>query len=147
KAVKVGKTISKRRWYSRKSAASLDGVFTEAEKKSLVLKLRRLGKQLPEKRATLTVLPLKALPQALASIPPGTIANLVHTDKRYRDTVVTHQILLIKKSDGWYVRHAASDKAVEDDPIAILAKNNDASWPLVGLNLVVLQDPTAAKTR
>ena len=147
KAIKVSKTISKRRWYSRKSAASLEGSFSDNEKKSQLLKLRRLGKQFPDKRATLTVLPLKALPQALASIPSGTIANLVHADKRYKDTIVSHQVLLIKKSDGWYVRHAASDKAVEDDPIDILAKNNDASWPLVGLNLVVPQDPTAAKMR
>jgi hypothetical protein len=147
KAIKVRKTISKRRWYQRKSAASLEGGFSENEKKGQVLKLRRLGKQFPDRRATLTVLPSKALPLALANIPSGTIANLVHADKRYRDTVVTHQVLLIKKSDGWYVRHAAADKAVEDDPIDSLAKNNDASWPLIGLNLVVLQDPTSAKMR
>jgi hypothetical protein len=43
------------------------------------------------------------------------------------------------------VRHAASDKTVEDDPIGILTANKDPSWPLIGLNLVVLQDPTSAK--
>jgi len=144
-AVKVHKTISKRRWYSRKSLASLEGAFTQDEKKKQVLKLRRLGKGLPDQRSTLTVLPLKALPQALAHIPSGTIASLVHADRRYKDTVVSHQVLLIKKSDGWYVRHAASDKAVEDDPIGILASYKDLSWPLVGLNLVVLQDPSSEK--
>jgi hypothetical protein len=144
-AVKIRKTISKRRWYLRKSLASLEGAFTENEKKSQLLKLRRLGKPFPDKRATLTVLPLKALPLALANIPSGTIANLVHADRRYRDTVVSHQVLLIKKSDGWYVRHAASDKAVEDDPIGILATNKDPSWPLIGLNLIVLHDPMSEK--
>jgi hypothetical protein len=107
-AVKIHKTISKRRWYLRKSLASLEGAFTGDEKKNQVLKLRRLGRQFPDKRATLTVLPLKGLPLALAHIPSGTIANLVHADRRYKDTVVSHQVLLIKKSDGWYV--AAFDK-------------------------------------
>ena len=144
-AVKVHKTISKRRWYSRKSLASLEGAFTQDEKKKQVLKLRRLGKGLPDQRSTLTVLPLKALPLALANIPSGTIASLVHADRRYKDTVVSHQVLLIKKSDGWYVRHAASDKAVEDDPIGILASYKDSGWPLIGLNLVVLQDPSSEK--
>lgn len=145
KAVKIRKTISKRRWYQRKSLASVEGGFSENEKKGQVLKLRRLGRPFPDKRATLTVLPLKALPLALANIPSGTIANLVHADKRYKDTVVSHQVLLIKKSDGWYVRHAASDKAVEDDPIDSLTNNKDPSWPLIGLNLVVLQNPASEK--
>jgi len=144
-AVKIRKSVSKRRWYQRKSLASLEGSFSENEKKSQLLELRRLGRGLPDQRATLTVLPLKSLPLALAKIPSGTIANLVHADKRYKDTVVSHQVLLIKKSDGWYVRHAASDKTVEDDPIDFLTKNKDPSWPLIGLNLVVLQDPAAAK--
>ena len=107
--------------------------------------MRHLGGRLPDRRATLTVLPLKSLPLALANIPSGTIANLVHADRRYKDTVVSHQVLLIKKSDGWYVRHATSDKAVEDDPIDILAKYDDSSWPLVGLNLNVLHDPMSEK--
>jgi hypothetical protein len=145
KAVTIRKTVSKRRWYQRKSLASLEGAFNVNERKSQLLELRRLGKPFPDQRATLTVLPLKSLPLALASIPSGTIANLVHADKRYLDTVVSHQVLLIKKSDGWYVRHAASDKAVEDDPIGILAKNSDPSWPLIGLNLVVPRDPASAK--
>jgi N-acetylmuramoyl-L-alanine amidase-like protein len=144
-ALKIRKTVSKRRWYQRKSLASLEGSFSENEKKSQLLELRHLGRGLPDQRATLTVLPLKALPLALAKIPSGTIANLVHADKRYKDTVVSHQVLLIKKADGWYVRHAASDKTVEDDPIGILTANKDPSWPLIGLNLVVLQDPTSAK--
>ncbi len=69
-AVKVHKTISKRRWYRRKSLASLEGAFTKYEKQRLLFKLRHLGSRLPDERATLTVLPLKALPPRLrTSIP------------------------------------------------------------------------------
>jgi hypothetical protein len=144
-AAKVHKTISKRRWYLRKSAVSLVGGFTEDERKPLVFKLKRLGSRFPDQRATLTVLPLKALPFALANIPSGTIANLVHVNQLYRETIVSHQVFLIKKSDGWYLRHAASDKAVEDEPIDILARYKDSRWRLIGLNLNVLQDPMAEK--
>ena len=144
-AVKVHKTVSKRKWYLRKSLASLEGGFSENEKRGLVLKLKHLGTRFPNKRATLTVLPLKELPLALAKIPSGTIANLVHVDQRYRDTIVSHQVILIKKSDGWYMRHAASGKTVEDDPIEILARYKDARWRLIGLNLDVLHDPTSEK--
>ena len=82
---------------------------------------------------------------ALANIPSGTIANLVHADRRDKGTMVSHQVFLIKKSDGWYVRHAASGKAVEDDPIAILGRYRDLRWRLIGLNLDVLRDPTPEK--
>jgi len=144
-AVKVHKTISKRRWYLRKSVVSIEAGFTKDEKQRLVSKLRHLGERLPDQRATLTVLPLKALPQALAHIPSGTIANLVHADRRDRGTIVSHQVFLIKKSDGWYMRHAASHKAVEDDPIHILGRYKDLRWRLIGLNLDVLNDPMSGK--
>ena len=144
-AVEIHKTISKRKWYLRKSLVSLEGGFTEVEKLRFVLKLRHLGRRFPDQRATLTVLPLKALPLALANIPSGTIANLVHANQRYKETIVSHQVFLIKKSDGWYVRHAASDKTVEDDPIDILAHYKDSRWRLIGLNLNVLHDPMSEK--
>ena len=144
-ALEIHKTISKRRWYLRKSLASLEGGFTEDEKRRLVFKLRHLGRRFPDRRATLTVLPLKELPLALANIPSGTIANLVHANQRYKETIVSHQVFLIKKSDGWYVRHAASDKTVEDDPIDILAHYKDSRWQLIGLNLNVLHDPMSEK--
>jgi hypothetical protein len=43
------------------------------------------------------------------------------------------------------VRHAASDKAVEDDPIDILANYTGSRWRLIGLNLNVLRDPISEK--
>jgi hypothetical protein len=144
-AIKVRKTISKRRWYLRKSRISLGGGFTKDAKQHLVSKLRHLGEQLPDERATLTVLPLNALPQALAQIPSGTIANLVHAHRRDKGTIVSHQVFLIKKSDGWYVRHAASGKGVEDEPIGILDRYRDLRWRLIGLNLDVLHDPMSGK--
>ena len=113
----------------------MDGLLEE--------KLRQTNKA--DERATLTTLPLKALPLALAHIPSGTIANLVHTDRPDKKTIVSHQVFLIKKSDGWYVRHAAYGKAVEDDPIDFLTRYKDAKWRLVGVNLNALTDPKAEK--
>lgn len=144
-ALEIHKTISKRQWYLRKSPASLEGAFAEDKKQRLVPKMQHLGEQFPDERATLIVLPVKALPLALANIPSGTIANLVHVDQRDKETIVSHQVFLIKKGDGWYVRHAASDKAVEDDPIDILDRYRDLRWRLIGLNLNVLHDPASEK--
>jgi hypothetical protein len=140
-AVEISKTISKREWYLRKSLASLKGGFPEEEKQRLLPKLQLLGEQFPDERATLTVLPMQALPLALAHIPSGTIANLVHADRPGTETIVSHQVFLIKKNEGWYVRHAASGKAVEDDPIDILERYKGSSWRLFALNLNVLHDP------
>jgi hypothetical protein len=145
KAATVHKTISKMQWYRRKSLASLEGGFTEDEKRQLLPKLQLLGKQFDDQRATLTVLPMNALPHALANIPSGTIANLVHADQRDKDTIVSHQVILIKKSDGWYVRQAATGKVVEDDPISIFARYRDLNWRLIGLNLIVLHDLMSEK--
>jgi hypothetical protein len=142
-AAQVHKTISKKRWYRRKTSASLKGGFSKDERRHLLSKLRNLGARMPDARASLTVLPLKDLRRALAKIPSGTIASLVHADRRTRDTLVSHQVILIKKSDGWYVRHASYGKAVEDDPIGILGSYRDLRWRLIGLNLVVPHDPTS----
>jgi len=142
KAVEVHKTISKKKWYQRKSSSSIEGGFSKDEKKALVTKLRKLGNDVPDARATLTVLPMTSLRSALTHIPSGTIANLVHADRRDRGTIVSHQVLLIKKGESWYMRHAASGKGVEDDPIERLGRYRDLKWRLVGLNLDVVADPT-----
>ena len=54
---------------------------------------------------------------------------------------------MIKSQRGGadHVRHASSDKAVEDDPIDILANYKNSSWRLIGLNLNVLHDPISEK--
>jgi len=140
RVAKVSKTISKRKWYLKKTTASLEGEIAEDEKHPLVLKLHQLGERFADERATLPVLPMSALPQALAHIPSGTIANIVHVDQKDRDSLVSHQVILIKKSDGWYLRAAAVGKAVEDDPISHLAIYRDLKWRLAGLNLNELQE-------
>jgi hypothetical protein len=140
-ALEISKTISKREWYLHKSLVSLKGGFTEEEKQRLLPKLQHLGDQFPDERATLTVLPMEALSLALAHIPSGTIVNFVHTDQPGTETIVSHQVFLIKKNEGWYIRHAASGKAVEDDPIDILERYKGSSRRLFGLNLNVLHDP------
>ena len=68
--VKISKTISKRKWYLRKSPDSLEGGFTKDEKRRLIARLQHLGAQFADKRATLTVLPLKALQQRSQTFHP-----------------------------------------------------------------------------
>ncbi len=138
----MAKTVSKREWYLRKSAVSFEGPFSEEEKQRLLPKLRALGDRFRDERATLTVLPTQVLPWTLARIPSGTIANVVRADQPGKETIVSHQVFLIQKSDGWYLRHAAAGKAVEDDPIFdYFARYEGSSWPLIGLNVNVLLDP------
>jgi N-acetylmuramoyl-L-alanine amidase-like protein len=140
-AIEISKTVSKREWYQLKSMNSFKAPFS-----ALASQAARLGEQFPDERATLTVLPTDSLPDALHRIPSGTIANFIRAEQRGKETIVSHQAFLIKKSDGWYVRHAASGRTVEDDPIAdIFARYNDATWPLIGLNLNVLRDPSSAE--
>jgi len=141
-AVEVSKTISKREWYLAKTTASFEGRFSEEEKRRLLPQWRALGAQFPDERAALTIVPMAALHRALPRIPSGTVANLVRADQPDKPTMVSHQVLLIKKKDGWYVRHAAFGKAVEDDPIdAYFQRYAGSSWPLLGLNLNALRDP------
>lgn len=141
-AVEVSKEISKREWYLHKTTASFEGNFSDDEKRRLLPQWQALGAQFPDERATLTILPMAALHKHLNLIPSGTIANLVRADQPGKETMVSHQVLLIRKKDGWYVRHAAYGKAVEDDPIdAYFARYSGSSWPLLGLNLNVLLDP------
>jgi hypothetical protein len=144
-AVEVSKTISKRQWYLRKSIASFHGRFSEDEKHCLLPALRALGEQFPDQRATLPVLPIQDLPRIIERIPSGAIVNLVRADQAGRTTIVSHQALLIKKNDKWYVRHASSiGRAVEDDPVFYdLSQYRDSRWPLIGLNLNLPQDPNS----
>jgi hypothetical protein len=144
-AIEMSKTVSKRDWL-RKSMVSFEGQFSEEEKRRLLPKLQALGERFRDERATLTVLPVHALPRAMARIPSGTIANLVRADQPGEESIVSHQVLLIKKNDGWCVRHAASGKIVEDDPIfETFARYKGSSWPLIGLNLNLLREPKSAE--
>jgi hypothetical protein len=145
-AVEVSKVVSKREWYLHKSLVNFEGQFSEEYKQRSLSKLQALGEQFPDERAALTVLPIRALAGALPRIPSGTIANLVRTDKRGIDTIVSHQVLLIKKNEGWYVRHASTGKMVEDDSIVgYFQRYEGAAWPLIGLNLNVIHDPKFAE--
>jgi hypothetical protein len=144
-AVEVSKTISKRKWYLGKSIASFHGRFSAYEKHCLLPALQALGEQFPDQRATLPVLPINDLPRVIERIPSGTIVNLVRADQADKPTIVSHQVLLIKKRDKWYVRHASSaGGAVEDDPLFdTFWEYSDSSWPLIGFNLNMLQDPNS----
>lgn len=144
-AVEVAKTISKRQWYEKKTLADFKGRFSEDEKRRALPEWQALGAQFQDERAALTILPMAALRRALPRIPSGTIANLVRTDQPDKETMVSHQVFLIKKKDGWYVRQASSrHHVVEDEPLdAYFAIYDGSKWPLLGLNLNVLRDPKA----
>ena len=142
RTVQIAKVISKRDWYAHLSTASIEGRFTPEEKAKRLPRLHALGLAFEDQRAMLAVVPMEAFPQALERIPSGTIANLVRADLPDKPVLISHQVLLIKKGELWFVRHAASGKTVEDAPaLEYFYRYFNAKWPLIGLNLNVLRDP------
>jgi hypothetical protein len=140
----VEKVISKRRWYAQMSEANIEGRFTPEERRDRLPKLRELGQTMPDETARLPVLPIAALADALPRIPSGTIANLVRDGRPEFPTMVSHQILLIKKGDQTFVRHAASGKEVMDVPVGEFFRRYEGlPWRLVGLNLNEIRRPGA----
>lgn len=147
KTLELTQVVDKHKWYLAKSTADIEGRFTEREKLKALPKLQALGEGLEPQRATLDVLPMSELPQALARIPSGTIANLVREPREDKETMVSHQVLIVKKGpDGEaFVRHAAYDEKVMDVPaLEYFYKYFNSTWRLVGLNLNELRDPRQA---
>lgn len=138
------KKVSKRDWYVHKSTADVLGFGgdAEAEKERRLGHLRELGAKYQDEMAALPYVPMQNLPQLLERIPSGTLANLVRADQPDKETMVSHQILLIRKGKTLYVRHAAFDKQVEDVPaLDYFYRYFNSSWPLLGLNLQEITKP------
>ncbi len=145
KARTATKKVSKREWYLHKSTADIQGFGDEeAEKERRLGHLRDAGARFEDEMAALPYVPIQALPQLLDRIPSGTLANLVRADQPDQPTMVSHQVLLIRKGKVLYVRHAAFGKQVEDDPaLDYFYRYFNASWPLLGLNLQEITAPPA----
>lgn len=142
KTLEVTKIVSKKSWYLHMSTANIEGRFSPSERAKRLPKLQALGETMEDQRAHLDILPMDALPEALARIPTGTIANLVREPQPDKETMVSHQVLLIRKDGQTFVRHAASGRSVMDVPaLEYFYKYYNSRWRLVGLNLLELRDP------
>jgi hypothetical protein len=142
RTVEVAKVVDKHQWYLEKSTADIEGRFTEAQKLKALPKLRALGEGLEPQRAALDVMPMDLLSDALDRIPSGTIANLVREPLPDKETMVSHQVFIIKKDGRAFVRHAAFGKQVMDVPaLEYFYKYYNSRWRLVGLNLNAVRDP------
>lgn len=132
------KLISKRDWYASKTREDLKG-FSGASPEELEEKLKRfreLGRQFQDEVSTVPYVPIDMLFSVIDKIPSGTIANLVREDVPDKPILISHQVLIIEKDGGKYVRHAAYEKKVEDVPaLKYFDRYAGAKWRLIGINL------------
>jgi hypothetical protein len=137
------KKISKRAWYVSKSTADIQGFGSaEAEKERRAGHLRELADRFQDQYAALPYLPIDALPQFQGRIPSGTIGNLLRADQPDKPTMISHQVLFIRKGTDLYVRHAAYGKQTEDVPVLeYFYRYFNSKWPLLGVNLNELRAP------
>ncbi|MEK6543923.1 MAG: N-acetylmuramoyl-L-alanine amidase-like domain-containing protein [Elusimicrobiota bacterium] len=135
------KSISKNSWYAAKQENELKGfdAATPKERTRLLKRWRRLGKRFKDETARLPYVPKEVITEIATTIPNGTIFSLVRADRPDRPVLISHQGLVIQKSDGTYLRHMATGRTGEDAPIRdYLDKYKDSSWKLLGLNLLAL---------
>lgn len=136
------KTISKREWYAKKSAADLEGFDQEtpAQREARAARWRALGAALPDQQAALAYAPLEALAELLPRIPSGTVVSIVREDRPDRPTLVTHQFFIFDGPGGKIIRHAAQGKQVLDVPAAqYIAGLGASSWRVLGFNLAAVK--------
>lgn len=133
----AAKTISKRDWYSKKTADDLkDFPGSQNEKDLLLPRLKALGEQFEDQRADIPYLPTESLPMFLKKIPSGTIINLVRKEMPDKPALISHQALLLQKRGGVFIRHAHASAAVEDAPaLEYFSLYKGSKWPLLGINL------------
>lgn len=138
------KTIRKADWYLAKSTSDLEGFAGETleQASGRVERWRAAGAELKPETARLPYLPLEHLPELAASIPSGTIGNVVRADLPEKPVLVTHQVLLFQRPEGTIIRHAAYGKQVQDEPaLDYFARFKGAAWPVLGLNLNAVATP------
>lgn len=131
------KTISKRDWYSKKTAEDLKDIpGSPAEKERLLARFRALGEQFEDRTAEIPYLPAELFPKLLKEIPSGSIINLVRQNKPEIPVLISHQALLIQSPDGPVIRHAHASDAVVDLPALDYFRRYEGSkWPLLGINV------------
>lgn len=134
----VKKAISKREWYAQKCSADLAGFPNEPPSVTAarVARWRATGAKIPDEEARLPYLPAESLPALAASIPSGTIGNVIREARDDKPIVVTHQLLILQRPGGPIIRHAAFGKQVMDvGLLEYFARLKDAKWRVLGLNL------------
>ena len=137
------KLTTKREWYAGKKLDNIKGFpgASQADRERRLQELRALADQFTDSVSTLPYVPLDVLPQLLASIPSGTIANLVRADRPDKEVLVSHQVFLIDKNGTKYVREAAYGAEFIDVPaLEYFHKFENSAWPLLGLNLNQIQE-------
>lgn len=142
------KVISKRAWYAAKNAGDFKGQpgFSFDEKARLLPRWRALGASKPDQKVSLPYVPAADVASLISRIPSGTIANLVREDRPDKPVLVSHQVLLIRRGETLYVRHARYGRVVEDAPLLdYLAIFAGSKWPLLGLNLNRVTQPGAGR--
>jgi hypothetical protein len=90
------KTISKKSWYTAKTADDLQGLdLPQPDREARLKTLQALGKDLPDEEASVPYVPASALAEVVSNIPSGTIANIVREPRPDKPVVITHQGLII----------------------------------------------------
>jgi hypothetical protein len=140
----VSKSISKKAWYAGKTLADLKGFDGEPpqQEQARLERLRALGGNMPDARATIAYVPLADLPALLPRIPSGTVVAIVREDRADKPTLVSHQFFIFDGPGGKIIRHAAYGKQVMDVPAAqYIAGLAGASWKVLGFNLAAVARP------
>lgn len=138
KTMTASKTVRKAAWYAQKKASDLRGFDgdTAEDREARAKRWRALGAGFADQTVSLDYLPAADLPELLASIPSGTVANVVREPRDDKETMISHQLFIVDGPAGKLVRHAASKKEVLDVPALDYFKVYAGSdWKFLGLNL------------
>jgi len=140
------KRISKRAWYASRTLADVAGFSHDsaAQSESRLQDLHKAGELYADEISTVAYLPLEALPAALDRIPSGAVANLVREDQPDKPVLITHQLFIVVKDGRRWVRHAASGRAVEEQPaLDYFSRCSNSAWRVKGVNLNEIIVPPA----
>ncbi|HBT63026.1 MAG TPA: hypothetical protein DEB40_14910, partial [Elusimicrobia bacterium] len=115
-----------------------------AQSESRLQDLHKAGELYADEISTVAYLPLEALPAALDRIPSGAVANLVREDQPDKPVLITHQLFIVVKDGRRWVRHAASGRAVEEQPaLDYFSRCSNSAWRVKGVNLNEIIVPPA----
>ena len=148
KAKAVSRMIKKAEWYGKKTIDDLRGFenVSQAEREDSVRKWKNRAALFPDREVSVDYLPIESLPEFLAKIPSGTVANLIRENQPDKVSSVSHQVFIFDGPGGKIVRHAALNKEVMDVPaLEYFYRYFNSSWKLLGLNLNAVLDPNVKR--
>ncbi len=97
----------------------------------------------PSGTFVLPYLSLEEARRAAATLPGGTIVNVVRSNAPSSPDVITHQGLLIHRGGQLFLRHASPvAKRVVDEPFEKILRRYEKprKWPILGLNFLKILD-------